>query len=94
MQRLTEKAPSFLARDLPERPLCIGKPLSQFEVDFILGRKLAIEVKTTEHVNDRMLKGLRALKEEQLIEHYVVVSMDPTPRTIDGTEWRQNKRIT
>ncbi len=58
---------------------------SQFEVDFVLGHQAAIEVKGTDHVSDKHLKGLRALKEEGLVERFYVVSMDPEPRqTPDG----------
>jgi len=68
-------------------PLQYWRSTSQFEVDFILGRNVAIEVKATEHVNDAYLRGLRALKEEGLIAEYVVVSMDRHKRTArDGIE--------
>ena len=48
---------------------------SQFEVDLIIDNKLAIEIKSTELIQDRHLKGLRALKEEQLIKKYMAVSL-------------------
>ena len=58
---------------------------SHFEVDFIIGNKLALEVKGTNLVNNKHLKGLRALKEEQLIHTYGVVSLDLNDRlTEDG----------
>ena len=60
---------------------------SQFEVDFIMGQKLAIEVKATSLVNDKHLKGLRALKEEGLIKSYLVISLDDNYReTNDGIQ--------
>lgn len=65
---------------------------SQFEVDFILGTSMAIEVKSTTHVNAHDLRGLRALREEGLIKRYVVISNDATKRIIDGIEiwpWQQ-----
>jgi len=40
------------------------------EVDFIIGNKLAIEIKGTDLVADKHLKGIRALKEEGLIQTY------------------------
>lgn len=65
---------------------------SKFEVDFILGDRLALEVKGTDLVTPKHLKGLRALKEEGLIEHYAVVSLDTEARvTDDGIQiwpWR------
>jgi uncharacterized protein len=60
---------------------------SKFEVDFIIGNQYAIEIKSTDHVMSKHLKGLRALKEEGLIEKYCVVSLDPNYRkTNDGIE--------
>jgi predicted AAA+ superfamily ATPase len=58
---------------------------SQFEVDLILGRgEAAIEIKSTDFVKDRHLKGLRAFKEEHKSK-YILVSLDPKPRkTNDG----------
>ncbi len=56
---------------------------SQFEVDFIVGT-LAIEVKTKKIISHRDLKGLMALREEALMTHYVLVSMEPTARQVDG----------
>lgn len=58
---------------------------SQFEVDFILGNELAIEIKGTDLVHEKQLKGLRALKEEGLIRYFGVVSLDTHRRlTEDG----------
>lgn len=60
---------------------------SGFEVDFIVGHKTAIEVKATSRIDDRDLRGLRALKEEALLKRYVVVCREPVPRlTSDGIE--------
>lgn len=58
---------------------------SKFEVDFILENTLALEVKGTDLVTDKYLKGLRAFKEEGLVKHYCVISCDPDLReTSDG----------
>ena len=56
---------------------------SKFEVDLVF-EDLAVEVKATKHVNSRDLRGLRALREEGLLTHYVLVSMEPLPRLVDG----------
>lgn len=56
-----------------------------FEVDLVIGNQLAIEVKGTDQVTDKHLKGIRALKEEGLIQNHAVVSLDPYERlTEDG----------
>ena len=52
----------------------------QVEVDFIIGGKLAIEVKTTKKISADDLKGLKTLAKEGLVKKYVVVSHDPIDR--------------
>lgn len=76
---------AFLAYRRIDMPLQYWRSLSHFEVDFIIGDQLAIEVKATDLVTEKHLKGLRALKEEGLIQTYSVVSLDPNDRlTEDG----------
>jgi predicted AAA+ superfamily ATPase len=66
---------------------------SQFEVDLVIDGQVAIEIKATDHVMDKHLKGLRALKEEGQFPSYIVVSCDPeVRRTNDGITiypWRE-----
>ncbi len=58
---------------------------SQIEVDFILGEhQVAIEVKGTDNVQKRHLKGLKAFAEEYDVKYKIVVSNDPSPRLVDG----------
>ena len=64
---------------------------SQFEVDFVVG-KLAIEVKAKKAVSNRDLRGLMALREENMLSHFVVVSLEPMPRQVNGIDilpWRE-----
>ncbi len=77
---------AFLSYHRIRKPLAYWRSTSQFEVDFIIGRDLAVEVKASELVHDRMLKGLRALREEKLIKNYVVASFDHRRRRIDGID--------
>ena len=56
---------------------------SRFEVDFVF-EDLAVEVKAKKNVTGRDLKGLRALREEGLFAHYLLVSMEPMAREMDG----------
>lgn len=65
-------------------PLAYWRSTSNFEVDFVLADTTAIEVKAKDPVGARDLRGLRALKEESLLKHYVVVSLESRPRTVDG----------
>ena len=56
---------------------------SRIEVDFVF-EDLAVEVKARKNVIGRDLKGLRALREEGLFAHYLLVSMEPMAREVDG----------
>ncbi len=60
-------------------PISYWRTASQFEVDIILGTDIAIEVKSTDRVSDKHLKGLRAFKEEHSAT-CILVSRDPYPR--------------
>lgn len=65
--------------------LSYWRSTSGYEVDFIVGNAWAIEVKSTGHVQEKHLKGLRVLKEEGKIRRYALVSLDPIERsTEDG----------
>jgi predicted AAA+ superfamily ATPase len=74
-------------------PLSYWRTSSGYEVDFVLNEgETAIEVKSSDQVNYRHLKGLRAFREEHSPRRAIVVSRDPAPRkTDDGIEilpWR------
>ena len=70
-----------------KQKLTYWRSTSQMEVDLIVGQQLAIEVKGSSLVSENHLKGLRALKEEGLLQRYLVVSLDLNERiTRDGIE--------
>jgi predicted AAA+ superfamily ATPase len=76
---------AFLAYSFIDLPLQYWRSTSHEEVDFVIGNTLAIEVKGTDLVTDKHLKGIRALKEEGLIYTYAVISLDTHERmTHDG----------
>lgn len=66
---------------------------SQIEVDFILGNhEVAIEVKGTNNVQSRHLKGLKSFSEEYKVKKLIVVSNDPMERSIGDSivlPWNQ-----
>ncbi len=70
----------------PRSLLQFWRSTSQFEVDFILDEKIAIEVKSSNNIQGKHLKGLRALKEENLMERYIVVCQEERARSKDGIE--------
>lgn len=57
-----------------------------FEVDCILGKEMAIEIKSSERFQEKYLKGLKAFKEEGLVKRHILISRDPVKRIVDGIE--------
>lgn len=78
---------AYLGYSRRDEELCYWRSTSKFEVDLIVGNALAIEIKSAELVQDKHLRGLRALKEEKIFKKHIVVSRDSTARaTEDGIE--------
>ena len=76
----------------PEERLTYWRSLSGYEVDFLLGEEVAIEVKSTTLAQEKHLSGLRALREEGKFKRLMLVSRDDRPRKLDGIEilpWRE-----
>lgn len=73
-------------------PLSYWRTASQMEVDFILGEnEVAVEVKATETVNEKHLKGLKSFAEEYKTKKLIMVSNDNLPRksgNISILPWR------
>lgn len=68
---------------VPTAAIAYWRSVGGFEVDFILGNEVAVEVKAMTQVPERELKGIRALMEERLLKKYVVVSLEKEPRKLD-----------
>lgn len=60
--------------------LCYWRSTSGFEVDFVINGKTAIEVKGKANITRKDFKGLTAIKEEELLENYILVTLEDTPR--------------
>ncbi|MCI0444289.1 AAA family ATPase [bacterium] len=65
-----------------DEPLTYWRSLSQFEVDFLIGDKIAIEVKAKARVSEKDCKALMALSEEIRLKRRMVVCGE-TRRRID-----------
>lgn len=66
-----------------EYPISYWRTASNIEIDFVLGDpEVAIEVKSTNNVNDNHLKGLKSFAEEYETKKSILVSNDPFPRQI------------
>ncbi|MFC1744861.1 ATP-binding protein [Candidatus Riflebacteria bacterium] len=62
------------------------------EVDLIVGDDIAIEIKSTNKISEKHLKGLRRIQAEGIFKHYIVVSMDDSFKNsgkIKNYHWRQ-----
>lgn len=77
----------YVSRD----SLTYWRSKSGFEVDFIMGDHTAIEAKASRTVRPDELKGLRALREEQVLKRFLCVCQEPRARVVDGIRilpWR------
>lgn len=64
-----------------EYPIAYWRTASQIEVDFILGNhEVAIEVKSTNNIQERHLKGLKHFMEEYKVKHPIIVCNEPLAR--------------
>lgn len=77
---------AYLSYTRKNLPLCYWGSKNGQEVDFVIDDEIAIEVKSTKLVSAKHLKGLKALKEEQIFKKYFLVSFDPLHRIHEGLE--------
>ena len=67
--------------------LSYWRTASGYEVDVVIGNGLvAIEFKSSEEVQSKHTKGLKAFSEEYANARLIVVSMDINPRILNGVE--------
>lgn len=71
---------AYLSYHRKNKVMYYWRSTSKLEVDLIIGDKIAIEIKSTALVQDKHLKGLRALKEENIFAKYFVISTDAHKR--------------
>lgn len=68
-------------------PLTYWRTQDRNEVDFVIGNRLAIEVKATERASDRDATSLRRLQAEGGLAAYFLVTRDPVERLKDGIRY-------
>lgn len=70
-----------------EHTLSYWRTASGYEVDAIVDdARIAIEIKSCAEVQSRHLKGLKAFQEEHPQARLIVVSLDASPRMMNGVE--------
>lgn len=74
---------AFLDYRRDDRELTYWRSTSQFEVDFLLGDSVAVEVKSKPRVSERDYRGLLALAEEVKLKRRIVVCGETRPRRAD-----------
>lgn len=77
------EARAFLGLSGKDTPLHFWRTKNGFEVDLVIGKELAVEIKAAKQINPKHLKGLQALKEEGVVKNYAIVSLDPVTRNIE-----------
>ncbi len=80
---------AFAAYRAPDLKIAYWRTASGIEVDFVLGdAAVGIEVKSTAHISDAHLRGLRELRTDQpAAKRLVCVCSEPRPRrTSDGID--------
>ena len=78
---------AFLGYSHSEEKISYWRTSSGYEVDAIIGNgRIAIEIKSTDEVKSRHLKGLKAFKEDFPQARTIVVSLDKYSRVMNEVE--------
>ncbi len=83
---------AYLSYKRIREPLCFWRSKHGAEVDFIIGDQLALEVKSTDAVKDKHMKGLAYFAEEQVCKRHILISQDPIARKwphLETMHWRE-----
>lgn len=82
---LIEEIRAFLSYREKHYPLSYWRTSTGLEVDLIVGQlDLAVEFKASRQVDERHIKGLRALMSDQAVREAIVVSQDTSIRELSG----------
>lgn len=68
---------AYLSYKRKKLPFSYWRSTHGYEVDFLIGEEIAVEVKASQKIAARDFKGLKALEEEKVFKHYILVSQDP-----------------
>lgn len=77
---------AFISYKARASTLHYWRSTSNFEVDFILDGRVAIECKATKSPQEKHLKGLKALQAEGTTKRHVLVCLAPHPLVRDGID--------
>ncbi len=77
---------AYIRYNRKEEKLSYWRTNTGLEVDAIVGDRLAIEIKSTEDIQNKHIKNLKAFKEEHPHFRLLTVSLDKFTRKIDDIE--------
>ncbi len=75
---------AWLSYTRDERELTYWRSASGHEVDFLIGKDVAVEIKASERVVDHQIKGLLLIGDELRPKHRIVVTCESTSRKSNG----------
>jgi len=75
---------AYLSYNKVDVPLCYWRTYSKMEVDFIIGEKIAIEVKASHRITTKHERNLRALNEELTLQRKIIICNERVKRTSDS----------
>jgi uncharacterized protein len=75
---------AYLCYNKIDQPLSYWRTHSKIEVDFVIGEKIGIEVKSSQRITAKEEKGLRALHEEIKLERRIIVCNESAQRITDS----------
>lgn len=85
-QFIAQELRAYLSYRRKDEPLNFWRSLDKYEVDFVIGDKIAIEVKSSKKVKKDFLKGLEQIQNESNFKRRILVSQDPIQKNINGIE--------
>ncbi|MBK7962762.1 MAG: ATP-binding protein [Bdellovibrionales bacterium] len=85
-QFIINEVKAYLSYSRKNHSLCYWRSRTH-EVDLIVGKSLAIEIKLSQNFKPEFFNGLRALREENLIESYLVIGRFPREGSLDGIRY-------
>ena len=78
---------AYISYSHSRKKLSYWRTASGYEVDVIYGdAEVAIEIKSSQEIQSRHLKGLKAFSEEHPTARTIIVSLDAAYRTMSGVE--------
>jgi predicted AAA+ superfamily ATPase len=75
---------AYLSYRRSNEPLSYFRSTSQLEVDFVIGDRVAVEIKAGGSVSERDARGLRALSEDVRLKRKIIVCTERAVRRLDS----------